>query len=332
MATQQMQAVYLVPTQQGGVYEYRQVNKPTAKGGRVLVEVKAAGVNRGEILMVGGFNSSNPRFKPVPAGIEFAGKIVEVGEDATGWHVGERVMGRGAASYAEFALAGCMTLMRIPDALSFAEAAAIPNVFITAHDALVSNAQVQAGDTVMVTAASSGIGTATILLAKYFDAGTIIATTRDGSKATAIRDVGADVVIDTSKPDFTKIVKDQTGGNGVDIIIDSVGGPMFADNLNMLAVKGRIVSVGRNAGELGEINLDQVANKRAQIIGTTFRTRTPQEAWRCFEVFVEDCMDGFANGSLKPIVDRTFPFADLHSAHEYMMANAQVGKIVLAKD
>ena len=107
---------------------------------------------------------------------------------------------------------------------------------------------------------------------------------------------------------------------------------MFADNLEMLAIKGRIVTVGRNAGESGELNLDALANKRAQLIGVTFRTRTPQEAWRCFEVFVEDCMDGFAAGELAPVVDRSFPFDALHDAHAYMMENSQVGKIVLTRE
>ncbi|HIG43216.1 MAG: zinc-binding dehydrogenase [bacterium] len=332
MKAQQMQAVYLIPTRNGGVYEYRQVNKPEAAGGQVLVQVIAAGINRGEILMVGGFNAKNPRLKPMAAGIEFAGEIVEVGEDATGWHVGERVMGRGMGSYAEFTLASCMTLMRIPDGLSFAEAAAIPNVFITAHDALVSNAQIQKDDTVLVTAASSGIGTAAIQLAKYYNARTIVASTRDANKAVALRNIGADVVIDTSKPGFPKLVEQHTDGEGVDIIIDSVGGPMFADNLNMLAVKGRIISVGRNAGEIGQIDLDEIANKRAQVIGTTFRTRTPQEAWRCFEVFVEDCMGGFTDGSLRPVLDRTFPFESLLLAHNYMLDDGQVGKIVLVRE
>ncbi|MFT7654418.1 MAG: NADPH2:quinone reductase [Candidatus Azotimanducaceae bacterium] len=332
MFAEKMDAVYLVPTKDGGIYEYRKVNKPTAAGSQVLVRVHAAGTNRGEVLMVKSFRSDNPRLKPVPSGIEFAGEIVEVGHDATGWHVGERVMGRGIGGYAEYALAGAMTLMRIPETLSYAEAAAIPNVFITAHDALVSNAQMQKGDTVLITAASSGIGTAAIQLARYFGAERIFATTRDANKVAAIKVMGADLVLDTSKPNFTKIIENETDKDGVDIIIDSVGGPMFADNLAMLAVKGRIVSVGRNAGEKGAIDLDEVANKRAQILGVTFRTRTPQEAWRCFEVFVEDCMPGFADGSLTPVLDRTFEFDALHDAHAYMMSNRQVGKIVLTRE
>ena len=327
-----MDAVYLVPTKDGGVYEYRKAKKPKAEGGQVLVRVHAAGINRGEILMVRAFDSRDARFKPVPSGIEFAGEIVEVGEDATGWHVGERVMGRGMGGYADFALAGAMTLMRIPDALSYVEAASIPNVFITAHDALISNAGLSAGETVLVTAASSGIGTATIQLAKYFGAGKVIASTREEDKVQPLLDVGADLVINTRQAGFVDTVRAATEGAGVDVVIDSVGGPMFADNLSMLAIQGRIVSVGRNGGEEGDLDLDALARKRARLIGVTFRTRTPQEAWRCFEVFVEDCMDGFANGSLKPVVDRTFPFHALHDAHAYMMQNNQVGKIVLARE
>ena len=331
MFGEKMDAVYLVPTKGGGIYEYRKARKPSAEGGQVLVRVHAAGINRGEILMVRAFNSKDPRFKPVPSGIEFAGEIVEVGEDATGWHVGERVMGRGMGGYADFALAGSMTLMRIPDALSYVEAASIPNVFITAHDALISNARFSAGETVLVTAGSSGIGTATIQLAKYFGAEKVIVSTREESKVQPLVDVGADLVINTRHSDFVDAVKEATSGCGVDVVIDSVGGPMFSDNLDMLALKGRIISVGRNAGEKGDIDLDLLARKQARLIGVTFRTRTPQEAWRCFEVFVEDCMDGFADGSLKPVVDRTFPFHALHDAHAYMMENNQVGKIVLAR-
>ena len=332
MLGRKMDAVYLVPTKKGGLYEYRRAKKPRAQGGQVLVRVHAAGVNRGEILMVRAYSSRDARFKPVPSGIEFAGEIVEVGEDATGWHVGERVMGRGMGGYAEYALAGSMTLMRIPDSLSYVEAAAIPNVFITAHDAMVSNAQLAAGDTVLVTAASSGIGTASVQLARFFGAKLIIASTRDADKEAKLQQMGADLVINTREPGFVEQVLQATEGKGVDAIIDSVGGPMFADNLQMLALRGRIVSVGRNGGEMGDIDLDTLARKRARLIGVTFRTRTPQEAWRCFEVFVEDCMDGFADGSLKPVVDKTFPFDALHDAHAYMMGNQQIGKIVLARD
>ena len=327
-----MNAVYLIPTQEGGVYEYRSVAKPVPKPEEVLVRVHGAGTNRGELLLVPGFKSANPALKPAPSGVEFAGEIVAVGADVVDWAVGDRVMGRAMGSYADYVAVPSAALMRIPEAMTYAEAAAVPNVFVTAHDALVTNAQVQKGDVVLVTAASSGIGTAAIQLAKLRGASMVIASTRRRDKAAALKAAGADVVVDTSEPDYTDQVDRITDGDGVDIVIDSVGGPMFSDNLAMLAVKGRIVSVGRNAGQLGKVDLDEVANKRAQVIGVTFRTRSAEEALRCHQRFVEDCLDAFTQGSLRPVVDRVFPFMDLHAAHEYMLTDQQVGKIVIARD
>ena len=327
-----MTAVYLVPTRDGGIYEYQQVRRPKPSGSQVLVQVHASGTNRGELLMVGGFHSSNPRLKAIASGIEFAGKIIEVGDDATGWHIGERVMARSGGGYAEYALASSASLLRIPNTLSYAEAACVPNIFITSHDALVTNAQIASGDHVVITAASSGIGTACIQLAKFFGAATVTATSRDPAKSVRLLSAGADVVINTSERGYPDKVRAATAGHGADIIIDSVGGPMFTDNLDALAIQGTLVSVGRNGGQISNINLDELANKRARLIGTTFRTRTPQETWRCFEVFAEDCMEAFANGALKPVLDRTFPFTDLHQAHAYMLSDAQVGKIVLVNE
>jgi len=327
-----MKAVFLIPTRDGGVYEMRDAPKPVPQGAQILVKVRAAGTNRGELLMRPVYRSSNPAFKPAPSGIEFAGEIVDVGPDATGWHVGEKVMGRAPGSYAEFVLAGSTQLMRMPSSLSWAEAASIPNVFITAHDAIATNAELTAGETVVVTAASSGIGTATIQLARLLGAKSIIATTRVAAKSAALITLGADLVIDTSQPGYAEKVQATTEKHGADVIIDSVGGPMLADNITALAVRGRLVSVGRNGGDEGPCDLDQIALKRARIIGVTFRTRTPQEAFLCFEHFATACMEPFASGALKPVLDRTFPFDDIAKAHEYMMSDAQVGKIVLTLD
>ena len=328
-----MSAVYLVPTREGGVYEYRNVSKPKAQGMQVLVKVRAAGINRGELLMTRDYSSRNPRLKAIPSGIEFAGEIVEVGEDATGWHVGERVMARGVGGYAEYATALCTTLIRIPDTMMYAEAAAIPNVFITSYDALITNAKLAPEENVVVTAASSGIGTASIQLAQLFGAHKVIGTTRDATKTQALLKVGATHVIDTSGPGFPDRVREITGDEyGADVIIDSVGGPMFADSLDALALGGRFVSVGRNGGTKGEIDLDKLAARRANLIGTTFRTRTPQQIFNCFEVFMEGCANALAEGRIKGIVDRTFPFDRLHDAHKYMLADGQIGKIVLVND
>jgi NADPH:quinone reductase len=141
--------------------------------------------------------------------------------------------------------------------------------------------------------------------------------------------LGADVAIDVSKTNWVDQVIAATDKHGVDVIIDNVGGPMLADNIRALAIKGRLVSVGRNAGNVGECDLDKIAFKRASIIGVTFRTRTPQEAFMCGERFAAACLDGFRSGALAPVLDRTFPFDKIGDAHAYMLSDAQVGKIVL---
>ena len=327
-----MKAIFLVPGPDGGVYEYREVPAPSPTSDQVLVKVRASGTNRGELLARPMFRSSNPALKPMPGGIEFAGEIAAVGPNATGWHVGERVMGRAPGSYAEVVALNPVHLMRIPESLSWAEAASIPNVFVTAHDALATAAEFKRAESVMITAAASGVGTAAIKLARFLGAQTIIATTRAAAKCANLTQLGADLAIDVSKPNWIDQVMAVTEKRGVDVIIDNVGGPMLADNIRALAIKGRLVSVGRNAGNVGECNLDQVAFKRVSIIGVTFRTRSPQESLLCSERFAAACLDGFRTGALKPVLDRTFPFDKIADAHAYMLSDAQVGKIVLTID
>ena len=282
--------------------------------------------------MVNSYTSKNPALQSSPAGLDFAGEIIEVGPDATGWHPDERVMVRRIGGYAEYAAVPSTNLIRIPDHMGYAEAASMPNVFITSHDALISNAELARRESVVVTAGGSGIGTASIQLARCFGADRIIATTRNVDKGDRLREIGATDVVDSSTPDYPDTVRAITGGTGADVIIDSVGGPMFADNLDALAIGGRFVSVGRNGGDIGEIDLDLLASKRTRLIGTTFRTRTPAETWRCFEAFVEDCMAGVRAGDLRGIVDKTFPFDALADAHAYLMSDAQVGKVVLVNE
>lgn len=327
-----MKAIFLVPGPEGGVYEYREVPAPSAKGDLVLVKVRATGTNRGELLARPLFRSSNAALKPTPGGIEFAGEIVEVGPDAIGWHVRERVMGRAPGSYAEYIVVNPPQLMRIPDSLSWAEAASIPNVFVTAHDAIVTAAELKSGESVMISAASSGVGTAAIQLARFLGAKTIIATTRTAAKSGGLTELGADFVLDVSNSGWIDQVVAATDKRGVDVIIDSVGGPMLADNIRALAIKGRLVSVGRNGGNVGACDLDRIAFKRASVIGVTFRTRTPHESLLCGVRFVTGCLDAFGSGALKPVLDRTFPFDKIADAHAYMLSDAQVGKIVLTID
>lgn len=324
-----MKAWFTVPSPEGAKRELRDIPVPTPGAGQVVVAVRAAGTNRGELIRGAQLRSSTPAASPARAGTEFAGEIAAVGDGVSGWRPGDRVMGRAVGSYAEYVEVPRRALMRIPDGLSWTEAAAIPNVFVTAHDALVTNAAVTPGESVMVTAGPSGVGTAAIQIARHLGADPVLATTRSPAKAAALRALGAHQVVDPRQDDWVDTVLGATGGRGVDVIIDHVGGPMLADNIRVLALKARLVSVGRNAGRVGECDLDEVARKRASIIGVTFRTRSAEEALVCSERFVAHLLAAFAKGTLKPVLDRTFPFERLADAHAYMLSDAQVGKIVL---
>jgi NADPH2:quinone reductase len=324
-----MKAIFVVPGPQGAIYEYREVPAPAPAAGEVLVNVRATATNRGELLARPLLRSDNPRLRPGIGGIEFAGEIAALGDGVTAWKMGDRVMGRTPGSYTEFVAVNQHALMPIPGAMSWAEAAAVPNVFVTAHDAIVTAAQLQEGESAMITAGSSGVGTAAIQIARLLGAKPVLATTRSAAKADALKSLGAHEVIDVTRPDWVESVRAATGKRGVDVIIDNVGGPMLADNLHALAIRGRLVSVGRNAGNVGDCNLDELAYKRVSLIGVTFRTRSPQEALACSERFAGHLLPAFSDRRLKPVVDRTFPFDRIADAHGYMLSDAQTGKIVL---
>jgi NADPH:quinone reductase-like Zn-dependent oxidoreductase len=324
-----MKAWFTVPGPDGATFELRDIPVPAAGPGQVLVRVRAAGTNRGELIRGAQLRSSGPAANPARSGGEFAGEIAALGDGVGGFEQGDRVMGRTAGSYAEYVAASARALMRIPDGLAWAEAAAIPNVFVTAHDALVTNAATASGESVMVTAGPSGVGTAAIQIARHLGANPVLATTRSPAKTAALLALGAHEVVDSRDAGWVDVVLRATGGRGVDVIIDHVGGPMLADNIRALALKGRLVSVGRNAGRVGDCDLDEVARKRARIIGVTFRTRTPEESLACSERFAAHLLDAVVKGPLKPVLDRTFPFERLAEAHAYMLSDAQTGKIVL---
>ncbi|HEY6421561.1 MAG TPA: zinc-binding dehydrogenase [Candidatus Binataceae bacterium] len=198
--------------------------------------------------------ADNPRLRSTRAGIEFSGEIAALGDGVRGWRIGEHMMGRGAGAYAECVTVNRRALMRIPSAMSWADAAVIPNVFVTAHDAIVSASAVKAGECVMVTAGPSGVGTAAIQIARHLGANPVFATSRFAAKGDALRALGAHqvIVIDPRNSGWDGAVEAATGGHGVDAIIGQVGGPMLADNVRVLAIKGRLASVGRNAGRVGE--------------------------------------------------------------------------------
>lgn len=335
-ASNVMRQWWVVPGVCGGELECRTAPIPDPGAGEVLVSVAAAGVNRGEVIGRASLRSDNPQAAPRPSGIEFAGVVERVGEGVDRWSVGDRVMGRGSACHADYTRAGAQACMPSPSHLSDTQAGAIPNVFVTAHNALVTAAQLRAGESVLISAGSSGVGTAALQIARHLGAERIIATTRTNRKRDALAKLGATQVINTTDPDWPLGLSAE---NGVDVVIDQVGGDLFPDLLRTLRVSGRYVSVGRNAGANTTLDLDWLALKRLSLIGVTFRTRTPSEALACTQRFADALLSAFSpdesasqsGPSLGPLVDRTFGFAELPQAHEYMMGNQQIGKILLVK-
>lgn len=320
---------WVVPGANHGELALKEVARPQPAPGQVLVDVRAAGVNRGEIIGRGAMRTSNPNAQARPSGIEFAGQIAEVGDGVTDWSPGDRVMGRGNACHAEYVVVDAAACMHIPTGLTDAEAGAIPNVFVTAHDALVTTARITPDDSVMITAGSSGVGSAAIQIARYLGVERIVATSRSPEKSAGLHALGATTVVDTQDPDWFEQFERPDGG--IDVVIDQVGGPLFSDLIRTLKVEGRYVTVGRNAGSVTEIDLNRVALNRLSLIGVTFRTRTSAEALACSQKFAADLLNGFEQRALRPVLDRTFALTELRAAHEYMLTDQQLGKVVLIR-
>ncbi|MBP0619622.1 zinc-binding dehydrogenase [Cupriavidus consociatus] len=323
-----MKAVRVVPGPEGGTVEVQDIPVPVAGAGQVLVRVRAAGLNRGEINQAKELRSGNT----ITAGVEFAGEVADVGAGVSGWRKGDRVMGHGRGCQAEFVVADPLALMPVPHGLSWLDAAAFPNVFITAHDALVTNGRLVAGESVLVNGASGGVAMAAIQIASLMGARPVIASSRSAAKLDKISQFGVDVGIDASRDDQVEAVMEATANKGVDIIIDTVGGPVFAANMQSLAVKGRLVNIARLGSATAQIDLTQLWLKRLQLIGVTFRTRTEQERLECIQACARDMLPFLRAGRVRLPVDRTFAMTDIAAAHAYMKQEQHVGKIVLLAD
>lgn len=321
-----MKAARIVPGPEGGRLEILDIPVPVPGPGQLLVCVAASGLNRGEIKQV----RNAVKGAPFTAGVEFAGIVSAVGAGVTGWKEGDRVMGHGNGGQAEYVLAAARAVMLVPAQLSWLEAAAFPNVFITAHDALVTNGEFRPGESVLVNAASSGIGLAAIQIAARMGAAKVIATSRSAAKAGRLAEYGVTHAIDLSTQDQVEAMHAATGGRGVDVIVDSVGGTVFEANLQSLAVKGRLVNLGRLSGSnTATMNLETLWLKRLKLIGVTFRTRSEEERLACIEACARDVLPLVQAGSIRFPIDRTYRLDDVAAAHEYIQADRHFGKIVL---
>lgn len=312
------------------VLKLSDVPDPLVRPADLLVRVYAAGVNRADLThRTGGYG--RPDFGDSPIiGLEIAGEVIEKGNTVVGFAVGDRVMGVvGGGAYAELARIDYRMAMPIPAQLDYVHAAAIPEVFVTAHEALMHLARLKPGDSVLIHAAAGGVGSAAVQLA-YATGATVYATT-DGSKLSRVEHLGADVAIDYKNSDFAEVIASKTDGRGVDVIIDFVGEPYFARNLASLANGGRLIQVGiLGGGGKVALELEHILYRHLQIIGTVMKSRTQPEKHDMIKRFREHWLERFeGGGSLEPVVDSTFPLSRAADAHHRMESSENVGKIIL---
>ena len=310
------------------VLTFEDVASPECGEQDIVVTVAATALNRADLLQRMGFYPNPFPSGPEIPGLEFAGTVAAIGDKVTAWSVGEAVMGiTSGGAYAEQLVIHERQAMAVPSGMALHDAAGIPEVFITAWDALVVQGGLTSGRWAMVHAGASGVGTAAIQICKAI--GARIVVTCSGGKVAACRALGADVVVDYGTQDFVTEVATATGGVGVDVILDVIGGDYVERNVASLAIKGHIIQVGVMAGKPVPFNVGLLLGKRASITGTVLRARPLEEKIAISQRFAAEMLPLFSTGQLKPVIDSTYSFADIAKAHEYMASNANVGKIVI---
>ena len=323
----------MMPALVGGVgpdWERRDVEVPVPRPGQLLVEVRAAGLNRADLHMLAGtYNPGSSARRVFTGGLELAGEVAAVGADVVGFEVGDRVMGTTLGAFAPFALVDHRHVVSVPDNVSWTEAASLPVGLTTEHDALVTQAGFVAGQRVLVTGASSGVGLVGVQLAAALGASAVIATTTSASKSDALFAAGATRVIDTTTDPLGDAVLAATDGEGVDVVLDHVGGDLFGDLLPATRPLGTIINIGRLAGPAATIDLDRLAFRRLRVIGTTFSIRSAAERGEVASALVADVLPALADGRVRPIVDSVFAFDDAHLAFDRVRSNLAIGKVVL---
>jgi NADPH:quinone reductase-like Zn-dependent oxidoreductase len=297
--------------------ELREKPQPEPGPGQVLVRVRAASLNRGELIRGHGLTKAGTE---KPAGMDAAGEVVGSGE---------RVMGRLPGAFAEFGVMDKQDAIPIPPTLSWEEAAAVPITFLVVYDMLVQQGGLKAGEWLLVTGVSAGVGVAALQAGKALGA-RVLGTSGSAEKLAQLGSLGLDVALRTRKPDFHDAVMKATGGKGVDLVVNNVGGTVFAECIRSLAYEGRLATVGYLDGVMrAELDLDALHSKRLRLFGVSNKLRTAAQRAETVKGFTKDFLPLLASGKLKPLIDKVYDFKDLPAAKARMESDAHAGKIVV---
>ncbi len=296
----------------------------------VLVEVRATALNRADLIQRRGHYPAPAGVRADVPGLEMAGVVVVVGERVAGLGVGDRVFGLlGGGGYAEKVVTPAGMVMTIPESLSFVEAAAVPEVFFTAYDALFNQGGLVMGEAALIHATGSGVGTAALQLARHAGA-TTFGTAGSPEKLVRAAEIGLEYGINYRSEDFLAVTRERTGGRGVDVILDLVGAPYWERNLAAMAVLGRLILVGAMGGSDVSFRMSDLMGKRLRVFGTALRVRRLEEKMALTRQIEKHVLPLLATGRLKPVVDRVYALEEAAAAHAYMESNQNFGKIVLS--
>jgi len=322
-----MRGYWMQMTDSQTMLELRETPTPEPGARQLLVRLHAASLNRGEFVLGHGLHGQPGTWKAI--GGEGAGEVVAVGADVAGFAPGDRVMGRCAGAFSEYALMDVAEAMMAPGPLSWEEAASIPLTFLVSFDMLVLQGRLQPGEWLLINGVSSGVGVASLQLGKQLG-GRVIGTSGSATKLEKLRALGLDIGLCTRAADFAPAVMEATDRHGVDLVVNAVGGSVFAENIRAMAFEGRLATVGYVDGVLNaDLDLEALHARRLQLFGVSNKLRTKAQRAAAVPRFVAEVMPHFAAGRIRPQIDQVVAFEELPAAKERMEGGGHIGKIVL---
>jgi NADPH:quinone reductase len=326
-----MKSYWVLPKDGRTIVALRDAEVPEPGAGQLLVRMRAAGLNRGEMIPGHGGHAKEGAAGR-PAGVEGAGEVAKLGPDVDAFQLGERVMGRCRGSFSDFAVMDVREAVRVPPGLSWQEAGSIPLVFTVVHDMIFAKGRLTAGEWLLVVGVSSGVGVACLQIAKAIGA-RVIGTSGSAQKIERLKAIGLDVGVHTRAADFAGNVMDATGGQGVDLVVNNVGGSVFAECVKAMAFEGRFATIGHIDGvNRSEIDVGTLHAKRLTMFGVSNSLRDAAQRATAVPGFKADILPHIEAGRIRPLIDRVFAFSELPQAKAYMESNAHVGKIAVLMD